>query len=129
MYAGLADGVTKINEAQTNINKNLATANKSLADAQNELKSYNLSETQQAAFNDLRELVITYPSLTGNLDSLQKKSDRLKEIGARLVTIGSMSPDEQVKYAEEARNSYHGKGFASNEHFKTHVRRRLCRLC
>lgn len=102
MYTGLADGVTKIHQAQADIDKNLATANKSLADAQNELKSYNLSETQQYAFNDLRKLAITYPSLTINLDSLQKKSDRLKEIGARLIAIGSMSPTEQAKYAEEA---------------------------
>ena len=102
MYSGLADGVAKINQAQNDIDKNLATANKSLSDAQNELKSYNLSEPQQSAFNDLQKLVITYPSLTGNLNYLQKKSDRLKEIGARLSTISSMSPAEQAKYAEEA---------------------------
>ncbi len=102
MYSGLANAVEQLSQAQNDIDKNLATANKSLSDAQSELKSANLSETQQAAFTDLRKLAVAYPSLTGNLDALQKKSDRLKEIGARLAAIGAMSPDEQAKCADEA---------------------------
>jgi len=101
MYSGLANAVTKIYQAQNDIDKNLATANKSLADAQSELKSYNLSEPQQSAFSDLRKLAVTYPSLTDDLGFLQKKSDRLKEIGARLTAISAMSSAEQAKCADE----------------------------
>jgi len=101
LYSGLADAVTKFSQAQNDIDENLAAANKNLDNAQSELQSYNLSETQLAAFNDLRRLASAHPSLTGNLDALQKKSDRLKEIGTRLTIISSMSPAEQAKCADE----------------------------
>jgi len=102
MYASLADAVTKIDMAQSEIDKNLATAKENLTLAESELKSYNLSQSSLAALNVIRKLPQTYPSLTSDLNSLQNKSDRLKEIGARLTVIGAMSTVEQAKCADEA---------------------------
>ncbi|MGI5984538.1 MAG: FtsX-like permease family protein [Clostridiales bacterium] len=92
----------KLDEAQNEIDKNQKTLNKTLTEAQNELNSYKLSGAQQSSFDDLRRLVLTYPSLAGDLETLQNKSGRLDKIALRLTEISTMPYEEQLKYADEA---------------------------
>lgn len=102
MYAEFDQAEAKLSKAQSEIEKNLAEANKSLSQTESQLINYQLSETQLSAFNNIRKLTASYPSLMANLQALQGKADRLKEIGSRLTAIGAMSSDEQAAHAYEA---------------------------
>lgn len=102
MYAELADAVTKLYRAQNEIDINLSAVDESLASTESELDSYALSDKQQNAFDALRKLPVSYPSLADDLQTLSASSERLAAIGARLTEIGAMSAEGQAKYADEA---------------------------
>ena len=97
-----AEGEAKLKDAQTELTKNREAAEESLSSAESELKTYALSDKQQTAFDALRKLPLSYPSLGDDLQTLSDSSERLAAIGARLTEIGAMSAERQAKYADEA---------------------------
>ena len=97
-----AEGEAKLKDAQTELTKNREAAEESLSSAEIELKTYALSDKQQTAFDALRKLPLSYPSLGDDLQTLSDSSERLAAIGARLTEIGAMSAERQAKYADEA---------------------------
>ena len=97
-----AEGEAKLKDAQTELTKNREAAEESLSSAESELKTYALSDKQQTAFDALRKLPLSYPSLADDLQTLSDSSERLAAIGARLTEIGAMSAERQAKYADEA---------------------------
>lgn len=98
-----AEAEKKFDDAQSKIDSNLKAVISNLSTAENELALFNLSAPQKSAFDELRKLLLTYPSLSDDLTALREKSERLKEIGARLIEISALPLDQQAKLSDEVK--------------------------